>query len=511
MRVLYRRSLLIILCCFFASNAEEAQGLKTRIGIFNPKVSGGGKKFAKEIIENLKKSLSEMGGYDIYTQDAMEEAFANIERRFPKYCREPRCVSAVGSAMELDRMLYGSVEKGEKTYGVRFTLVDVASKQIIEKVNIESNPGVGLADMIRVTVSKLHGHVDEDLDTNIHTYYGKQFHNMKQLYISAGSCIALGLLWTLVNGTTVEGNTVVADYSEWTKAECGIGTGADLIPLFARPGALGNCYIAASDDAYGVFFNPAGLSWASGGEVSFGYQYRFGLNNFAASYTNKATREIGFGQGFLYSGDNEDLFSEVYFISAISYKFNELISFSRPFSIGASVKIISKKTGDSNISPSSISGSASGAGLNFGIQLEFSEKIRGGIFLRNAPSIIRWNNVSTGRKYNESEPVELLMGGSFQANYATFLICEGHIPLYKEQVWKGACGVERIIFRVMRIRLGIEKAEGLTTPWKINGGFGVNIFTESFLGKYFILDSSYEYNTLLPFSNVLNFSFRFGF
>jgi len=94
----------------------------------------------------------------------------------------------------------------------------------------------------------------------------------KQLLISAGSCIGAGVIWALVNGQTVNGDgSVEADYSGMERAECGIGTGADLIPLFARPAALGNAYIAASDDAYGVFYNPAGLSWASGAEASFCY------------------------------------------------------------------------------------------------------------------------------------------------------------------------------------------------------------------------------------------------
>ncbi|MGD9200612.1 MAG: hypothetical protein PVI26_03535 [Chitinispirillia bacterium] len=412
----------------------------------------------------------------------------------------------------MDRMIYGSVDRGENTYGARFSLVDVQRRQIMEKVNIESDPGVELSELIRITVGKLHGHVDNDLDTIIHTYYGKKVNNLKQLYISAGSCLGLGIIWSLVNGLTFpEANPVTADYTSWEDARCGIGTGSDLIPLFGRPGALGNCYNAASDDSYGVFFNPAGLSWIPGGEFSFGYQMRFGLNNFAASFVNKATREIGFGQGIMYSGDTDDLFSEMFFLSGISYKFNDLISFLRPFSFGASIKLISKKTGDTDISSSSISGNAFGIGLNIGFQIELSENIRYGCLVRNVPSIIRWNNESTGKNYFENEPVELSMGGSFQASYTTFLICEGYIPLYKDQPWKFAGGVERILFRVLRIRFGAEKTEGLDTPWKINGGFGLKVPTDFIWGKYFTLDCSYEYNEESVFSNVLNFSFRYGF
>ena len=492
--------------------AQEMEGVKIRLGILNPEVEGENNTFHQEVIKYLKENLMDMGMYEIYTQDMILQSFADFKQRFPRYCREPKCVSAVGSAVQMDRMIYGSVDKGDNTFGVRLSLIDVKSRQLIEKVTIEGEPGIGLSDIIRISVSKLHGHIDTDLDTAIHTYFGKKIDNRKQLYISAGSCLGIGILWAIMDGLNFEKvNSVSADYTNWKNASSGIGTGGDLIPLFGRPGAMGNCYSAASDDAYGVFFNPAGLSWSAGGEFSFGYQMRFGLKNFAASFVNKATREIGFGQGILYSGDSEGLFSEMFFISALSYKFNDLISFLRPFSVGGSIKLTSKKTGDSNISPSSISGNAFGAGLNLGMQIEFSEKIRYGLLLRNVPSFIRWNNESTGRRYFENEPVELTMGGTFQANYATFLICEGYLPVYKDQVWRFAGGVERTLFRIMRIRLGAEKAEGLDTPWKINGGFGLKFPTDYIWGKYCTLDCSYEYNQESPFSDVMNFSLRYGF
>jgi len=523
MGFLVKKQLFIMLCvmaCFFlVSAASKSVKTKTYIGILNPEISGGDARFMEEVAGALKKNISEMGMYDIYTQQAMEKAFTDKKMRFPGYCREPECVSALGSVLHIDRMLYGSVDKGEKTYGVKLTLVDVPSRKIIETVSIEGEPGVTLNDIIRVTVNKLHGYTDPELDTLYHTYFGRQVKNSKQFYISSGVCLLTGLAWTMINSASVKKRTLPVedeiDYSNWEKSNTGIGTGADRIPLCGRPASLGNAYVAASDDAYGVFFNPAGLSWAPTGECAFGYQSRFGLNNFAASFTGKATRDIGFGEGFIYSGDNEGLFSEVFFISAVSYKVNDLFKnifpFLRPFSVGAAVRIASKKTGKTEVSESSISGSATGIGLNLGMQLEVSDKIRGGILVRNVPSILKWNNASTGKKYNENEPVELLMGGTFQANYATFLICEGHIPLYKDQLWKGACGIERLIFRVIKIRVGVEKSEGLETPWKVNCGLGLNLRTESLFGKYLLLDGSYEYNQESMFSNVLNFSFRFGF
>ncbi len=500
-----KKILLIVPGLFLIVPAQnEMAGLKTRIGILNPEVSGGGEKLVTEAVTHLTKYISEVGGYDIYTQDGMEKAFEEIKQRFPKYCREPRCVSAVGSALQLDRMLYGSIDKGEKTCGVRFTLVDVQSKQIIEKVSIEGAAGVGLEEVLSVAVSRLHGHVDNDLDTAVNRYFGKQVHNEKEFYISAGVCIVAGFLVAILNNESIDGEKM--DYSNNLS---GVGTSHNLIPVCARPTALGNAYIAASDDAYGVFYNPAGLSWAAGREVVFGYQYRYAmLNNFIASYVNKATREIGFGQGFHYTGDVDNLYSEVTFISGASYKFNELLPFLRPISVGMNFKIMSKKTGSGSVGLDAQKGSGFGIGIDLGVQLELTEKILGAILFENLPSFIKYNNVTENTEYVEFEPVEFLLGGQFQANYETFLIAEFNIPLYREQLWRGKAGIERVIFRVMRIRIGTEKSEGLDTPWKVTGGVGVHIPMES---KFFTLDGSYEYNTFNPFSNVLNFSFRFGF
>jgi hypothetical protein len=353
-------------------------------------------------------------------------------------------------------------------------------------------------------VSKIHGHVDENYDTSTHTYFGKQVNNVKQLYISAGACVVAGLLWAIINNDNIDG-----EKPEYSDHLAGIGTGSDLIPVCGRPAALGNCYVAASDDAYGVFYNPAGLSWAAGGEAAFGYQYRFAsMNNFIASYVNKATREIGFGQGFQYSGDNEGLLTEVTFSTAISYKFNQLLPFLRPLSVGAKINILSKKAGIESVGLDAQKGSGTGFGLDVGMQLELSEKIRGAILFKKIPSFIKYNNVANNTEYVETEPAELLLGGSFQANYETFLICEGNVPIYRDQLWRGKAGIEHAIFRVLRLRFGVEKSEGFDTPWKLNGGLGISVPMDS---KYLIIDGAYEYNTFTPFSNVLNFSFRFGF
>lgn len=514
------KSVCIVLSCLYAVLAQH-EGIQTRIGILNLDVWGGDEAAGSEAVDMLVGHLTEVGAYDVFTQGQMESAFEKLGERMPKYCREPRCACAIGSALQMDRMLYGSLDKNEKTYGVRLTLVDVVSRQIIEHAELEGDPGAGLVDVLKVAVMQLHGQLDEGVDTRTHKYFGRQVDNKKQLYISAPACVAAGLAFGLASGSLLkkdENNAVAGidyrvDYGamEGDMDELlGVSSGADLVPMFGRPAAMANAYVAASDDAYGVFWNPAGLAWVANAEAALGYQYRFGLDNFAASFVNKATREIGFGQGFMHNSDRDKLFYEDFFISSLAYKFNRWIPFMRPIGVGANLKVISKRTGDAGTA-SSVTGSAFGFGLDLGAQLELSENIRGGILFKNVPTVINWYNSLTDTSYFEPVPATFYWGGTFQAGYMTFLACEVQTPLNSDQVWRFAGGAERIIFRVFRIRAGIQKEVAFDTPWKFTGGFGLNVNTESLFGRYLVVDGSYEFNTLTVFAHPVNISLRFGF
>ncbi|MFP4416442.1 MAG: hypothetical protein ACLFSB_04145 [Chitinispirillaceae bacterium] len=494
--------------------AQEMQGVRTRIGILPPQIRGEEKKLQERVLGGLETELTEVGVYEIFTPDKISRGLEEIHQKMPVRCGEPRCAAAIGSALQMDRMIYGSVDKNPKSWGIRLYLLDVNSRQLIENVSIEGGPGVELEEVLSVAVGKLHGRQESTRGIDVKTYYGQEVHNEKQLYISAPVVIGAGLLWGLVSGALTgrdeNDNTPQydrTDFSEDQDSLFGIGAETDQIALFGRPGALANAYVAASDDAYGVFFNPAGLSWIRGGEVQVGYQYRYGIDNIAASFVNKATREIGFGQGMYYSGD--ELLSEMYFISAISYKVNELVSWLHPFSLGAAVKLNNQSFAGS--SPDASTGNAFGAALDLGFLWQINDQIRYGLMVRNVPAVMYNTNTAHDTSYIEMRPATMHMGGTFQANHATFLICEGDIPLNDDQPWGFAGGIERILFGGFALRIGIQKEADFQTPWIFTGGFGLDVDTHSFLGENIALDGSYEYNTLDMFAHVVNISLRFGF
>jgi len=487
---------------------------KVRIGVLNLDGLTPDEEFIQKATGALVDAVKGLGFYEVHNQDAMEKAFVSIGKKFPRGCNDPRCVIGVGSAVQLDRMVYGTIDKTANGYGGYLTLVDVVSRQVIEKVNLQAGDGISLGDFFTALVGRLHGQSGDDGGVALNRYFGPEIHNEKQMLVSTAAWTGLGLAWGLINALSGDASTDV-DFDDRLS---GIPTRSSHIPMNARPAALAHAYTAASDDAYGILYNPAGLAWISGREAMVSYQYRFGMDNFAASHVNKGTREIGFGQALLVNSDREKLSSEIYFFTGGAYKFNKTpLSFLRPFSVGANVKVMSirsdNESGSGEYQANDQSEQSFGIGFDFGLRAELSDQIVFGAVLKDLPSFVVVKNTASNWKYTEFNPVVLKMGGTFKVGYSTMLFAEGDIPLYKDQYWKMAGAIEQVLFRVVRLRFGAKKTiqEAEETPWLLTGGFGVDVNTERLWGKYLRIDGSYEFNQIGSFSNVLNFSFLFGF
>lgn len=497
---------IIAVACLFVAAAEQkpVAESRVRIGIMDLDCYNDAKKIVESAQFELLTLVKDVGFYDCFDQSQITKKLAETEDRIPPRCREPKCVLEVGRLSNMDRMIFGTLEWGNEICAVKLTMIDVLTRQTIETVSIEGTKGVKAAEVLRVAVAKLHG---RDVPaSSFSTYYGPRVHNEKQLLYTSAACLGLGMLYGAVNyGVEQKVDKVESDYRDGPLS--GIATTGNA--LFARPAALANAYVAVSDDAYGVLYNPAGMAWVAGPQAVLGYQYRFGLDNMAATYVNKATREIGFGQAILYRADREQLMRELYFVSAAAYKFNNVPNV-RPFSVGANVKVAGTRI--KSTSEFSSGGNSLGIGIDAGCLIELSEEIRYGLMLRDLPILNSYKNVKTGESYFESEPVSLLMGGTFKAGYTTLLVAEGQIPIYKDQAWKMAGAIEQELFKILCFRIGIKREimAAYETPWLITTGFGMKVTTDQETGRYISLDGSYEYNSLQVF-DVMNVSMRFGF
>jgi hypothetical protein len=487
------------------SNAGDGQS-KIRIGVLNLETSEMNATDATGAQDQITQVLTDLGFYKVYKQADLEHAFESIKQRFPGHCRDPRCVAAIGSSLGLDRMLYGELDRNRDRYGITLSLLDVQTLQVSQHVTLEAEGAATLGDLVKAAINKLHGLSDGKESIKTHDYFGPEIHHERQLLYTSAAFVALSAVWAATNGTLKNFHN---DHSGDTVSYSGKSGSSLQIPLFGRPAGLADNYVAASDDAYGVMYNPAGMAWVKSFDMAVGYQYRYDLiNNFVASYATKATREMGFGQAVYYNADYSGLQSELYFISAYAYKFNRLLPFLRPLSIGASLKVINIRTPSSEYG--TVSQNTIGAGLDIGLLTEFADNIRFGLVLKDCPTYLKVSKDNNATQDIQSSPTILQVGGTYQVGYSTFLICEGQIPINADQVWKFAGGVEQEFFQVFLARIGLKKEVSFDTPWLITAGFGTKFNTESIAGKYFILDGAYEYNTLGNFP-VANVSFRIGF
>jgi hypothetical protein len=458
--------------------------------------------------------LKELGLYEMYYPEDLDKALSDTRTRTSN-CRDPRCVHSIGKALGLRRMVYGTLDIANSRVAVRLVLLNVVSGRPIETVSIEGALGVSAKDVLMTALDRIHG--KKDAAPNIDKYYGPKVNNLREFLFTSIAVQGMGIFYSMINygaGGSKGGSEAELAPGAYGRGEArsGIYAAANQIPVFARPAALANAYTAVSDDAYGVLYNPAGMAWLKDREAVASYQYRFGMDIMAVSYVNKAQRDLGFGQALLLTTDRGGAMTEMHFVTAAGYKVNQDYLLG-PLSVGAALKVMGNTV--NKLSLDSPYGQSYGAGLDFGFMWELSGDIRYGLLFRDVPAINKWKNRATGSRYTEAQPPTMHMGGSYRASYAAFLTADGQIPLYADQPWVMAGGLEYEFFRMLALRMGLQREilndiGGDSDWWKITCGAGFKFDTGTMWGKNMTLDLSYEYNTLEVF-NVVNVSLKANF
>ena len=497
---------------FFVCLATVLFAQNTRIGIMNLRTNNNDSLMAVEAIYAIRDALHEIGRYNALMPKQMMDAYDVIGRNYPENCRETRCVAVLGSSLQLERMIFGNVDFNNGSYAVSLQMVNVQSREIISERNYEGDPGVPLKDVVRTTIFRMHEKYDFENAVELHRYFGPQVNNVRPALISSGAVMGLGLFVALV-GTDFQSTSVKID-----ERLSGVDPSMRTKSQSARAKAMGNSYVALSQDAYGAFYNPAGVAWIKEPEASINFQNRFGLvNTVSASYVNKVTREIGWGNTLIYSGHPESFYQELYFSTLGAYRFTELWLLP-PFSVGANVHIMSARTTGGSGSPYDQTGSAYGFGLDIGFLMEIARNIDFGFVLNNVPTVNFFHNSSSTEReignndyneyrYRENSPASLTMGGSFEVSHSTLFVAEGRIPFYQDQNWRFAGGIEQQIANPVRIRFGAEREifTNFETPWFLTTGGGVRFPVQR---KTIDIDFSYEFMTNRELRNVWDVSIK---
>jgi len=484
---------------------------RVRLGVLMLESATGHDKEAFDMTALMIERLEELGLYDIYRPSDIDKALTGT-RLGKGSCRDPKCVLGIGKMLGVRRMISGTLDITGSRCAVRLVLLNVMSGKPIASVSLEGALGVPANEVLLAAIDRIHG--DNRELNRMSAYFGPPENNLSEFLWTSVSVAGAGLFYTVVNygaggNRADDGVQIVGGAYGGNDKLSGIWATGNQIPVFARPAALANAYTAVSDDAYGVLYNPAGMPWVGGREAVVGYQYRLGMDIMAVSYVNKALRDLGFGQAILLTTDRDGAMTEVYFVTAAGYKINQDYLFG-PLSVGASLKIVGNTV--NKLSQDSPYGQSYGVGLDLGFMWELSPAIRYGLLLRDVPTVNKWKNRATGARYSETNPSTLHMGGSYTAGYNAFLTADGQIPIYADQPWVMAGGVEYEFFRMLALRVGLQREilDEYADWWKITCGAGFRFDTGAKWGRETALDISYEYNTTELF-HVVNVSVRAGF
>jgi len=479
-----------------------SEGYETRIGVITPFFRGVDSTLQGESVKLITRKLHELGGYDVFTEDRLRDAIDAYEEDYPQYCHEPRCAAVLGTILDLDKMLYGTVVENQNRIAVELTMVDVASHKIVNGASLEGDDGVSLEQVIIGVLNQIEEVEDTSVSVEMNRYYGEVIDRLKPMAIASGSWVAFGSLFSVI------GNDRQDTYIEYQDTLSGIDPSMRATPKSARAKAMGNCYVAAAKDAYGAFYNPAGASWVDDMEASASYRNHFGMvNSMSASFVAKSTREIGWGHTFSYSGSPESYFQELDFGTLFSYKFNDLFGKLPPFSVGAALNIASTRTTGGSGSEYDQKGTEIGFGLDLGMLIELSRKIDLGLVFNNVPHVMFHNNKTEGTRSIENRPASFRLGATYEVGYATMLIAEGTLPLYQDQVFRFAGGVEQRLFSVLLFRLGAEKEtlQSFDSPWHLTAGLGFDIPVKE---QHVYIDGAYDFNTTKELRGVWDISIR---
>lgn len=483
-------TVLVATVVLLLSSVLSAAESDTRVGVLTPFFHGQDSSIQKRSVQIIQDKLHEYGGYNVYTERRMRDAIEVFEDKYPTYCHEPRCAAVLGATLELDRMIYGTVVQNDDRFAVELTLIDVASRKIVNETSLEGEAGVALEKVVTGAMNKIHDVEDTLISESLSRYYGEEVDNKKMMYIAGGSWIAAGLAYGLI-GNEFQSNKETNDPGELS----GIDPAMRTVPKSARAKGMGNCYVAAAKDAYGAFYNPAGAAWTKGMQAAVSYRNHFGMvSSMSAAFVGKATREIGWGHTFSYAGSKDSYFQELDFGTIFSYKFNDLFGKLPPISLGAALNISSNRTTGGSGSEYDQTGTEWGFGFDFGLLMELTRKIDLGIVFYNAPHLIFHHNSWSEKKSVEPRPTSYKVGATYEVRYGTLLIAEGTLPLSSDQTFRFAGGLEQRLFSVLLIRLGAEKEtlQSYDAPWHLTAGFGFDVPIKE---RHIYIDGAFDFNT----------------
>ena len=275
------------------------------------------------------------------------------------------------------------------------------------------------------------------------------------------------------------------------------GTPSYFVPVGARPIALGGAFVGIADDAYGVYWNPAGLPRLQRQEFLGGYapnQYVSGLSAGHGALTVPLGEQQAIGVDMFYTGFSDDELDFVDLDVRASYS----VSLGRSFSLGVTGKFVSpvnvKEYGTDR------SGTAQGFGFDVGAIYDFGSRIRSldGLRLGLVVRDIGGTSVNfddTGQS-GEVYPQEWSVGASYRVGERLLLATQLDDRIH--------LGAEYSPFRMIALRAGMQRdVRGYGEDLVFSGGLGLK-----WRGIQFAY--AYEHHPVLSPTHHVGLSFAYN-
>ncbi len=471
---------------------------------------------ALAIVERaLRMRLAQSGRYEIPSREELEIELARTRSTWPSDCQGAACLRATGEKLSADYALSVSVFLSVDSLLCRLSLnlARTGGKSHISYEVEGTGQADGLSELARIAAEKA---VLPEEDS----YAPSPRKGSPRILVWTGSALLTAmaaLAWT-------QGDYFQEDGTGKGPARPLLPEGGQMSGLrgfFASPtappryAAQGDAGLAHSRDALSLFINPAGIADIPRDAAALIKSTLPGeVPAFALAYAAPRSQKISQGYSLRYEGD--DLANEITAQAVLAGTLSGARQFFPDVKAGLGVKLYLAQVGQGGTGLDRSRGHSVGAGLDLGSQWQLAPRIRAGVVLRDAVSLLRHRNTFTNSEYYEILPPLLLVGAAYSMPAGIDLAMDGQKGLYADQTDHVMLGGEATAFRVLRLRTGLKQVFSDDPVREFTLGFGL---TSEGLDSGWNLDKhleiAYSYSLALDpharLGGVQHFSVEIGF
>ncbi len=477
---------------------------KTRIAILNL-VPGNGVKSseAMAMTRALRLAASENENYFVVTGEEMVSRARTAGTTIPIECLTEYCALEAGKTLAASKIITGEYETNDGYRAVKLKSFDLQTRDFTAKASIAAEcPAESLHLLASIAFAKLFGLKEPDNGLKVKPYRGKEIKRTAEWGILSIGAIAGALIYASTGGyLSPEGTKGTLEEGEAASTTLSYQRGAFAnIAIGARPHGMGGAFVGLSDDGNALAYNPAGLARLNSRVLSAGYlHFPIGDESLPYNYLSYGAPVSGtlyHGIGLILSPADYGS-SESQIIISAAKLFDDPNGKRRPYSVGISAKFLLISTAKPTQSyyqfqENSVEGAGFGFSLDLGAQIQLSDRITAGLLLKDIASTINYTNTTTDNSYSEGIPPTLIIGGHYRLMNTVNLVLDGYKSLFKEVEDHVRLGIEKRLFDLFAIRIGMSQNFSMESNRRYHAGFGI----DAPLGKgkqRLQIDYSYEY------------------